>query len=193
MLTKHIHKKKETFNRKVRQARDEKISLRDAILELTNKMPKMQKLIPSENHRSPPAIPEIYPCEMPDDKFTLKLATSGGGASESSPPARTLSANQLAATVGATSQTSFIDRSRSAIRESSFSEKEKSPFELAEEKREKVLALYKRDEALKSINRRIENFDKDVNTLRIYKVRLKKFREFSRSIKELVYPHFGGF
>ena len=169
MLTKHIHKKKETFNRKVRQARDEKIALRDAIVALTKEMPKMQKLLAPENHRSPPAIPEIYPAEMPDDKFKLNLL-SPGSATEPAVPPRSLSANQLAATVGAKSQTSLIDRSRSAIRESSFCEKEKSPFELAEEQRAKIVALYKRDEALNSIDKRIKNFDKDVATLRIYKV-----------------------
>ena len=48
-------------------------------------------------------------------------------------------------------------------------DKTMSEFELAELRRDLILARYNRDQALRKISTRVQNFDNDVHTLYVYK------------------------
>ena len=55
-LAQEIYARKKTFNKKVRLARDEKVALREAVLKLAQDLPRMQKMLPPAEHKSPPKV-----------------------------------------------------------------------------------------------------------------------------------------
>jgi len=123
-----------------------------------------------QNFDFPPKI-----LNFPTRNFQLyfKLSISANPDSDRSIEPRIQSATDLAATVGARSKTKIIDRTRNSA--TTLSDKAMSDFELAELRRELIIARYNRDQELSKISKRVTDFDNDVHTLYVYKVKFDIF------------------
>ncbi|CAG5111754.1 Oidioi.mRNA.OKI2018_I69.chr2.g6028.t1.cds [Oikopleura dioica] len=170
LLSQEIFRRKETFNKKVRAGRDEKIAIRKDLLKLCEKVKELEAILPEEEHKIPPAIPEIRPEETNEHKFQLPNRASANKFSSPSDTGlgRARSAQALAQSIGVSSKTQLIDRSGRGSGEA----KALTEFEQAELTRKIVISRFERDQALEKAAKRISNFDKDVRTLYVFKARL---------------------
>lgn len=172
LLSQEIFRRKETFNKKVRAGRDEKIAIRKDLLNLCEKIKELEAILPEEEHKIPPAIPEMRPEETSEHKFQLPKRIG-----QASPPSnssaidlgRPRSAQALAQSIGVSSKTQLIDRSGRSASEAA---KALTDFEQAELRQKIVINRFERDQALEKAAKRISNFDKDVRTLYVFKVKL---------------------